>query len=119
MVGQAAAVRAAHSKADTYRMLAELLVTQSRLVEAEQVLHLLKSEKLKETVRGAAADATIKTRTMALSGVQQNTADGFFVTGVWQDRKPPPAANKRPLLSTRPTSSEQSHLFSNHCAKAK
>ncbi len=41
------------SKSSTYRMLAELLVEQDRLGEAEQVLDLLKEQELKEVVRGA------------------------------------------------------------------
>jgi CHAT domain-containing protein len=43
----------AQSKSGTYRLLAELLVQQDRLSEAEQVLDLLKEEELKEVVRGA------------------------------------------------------------------
>ncbi len=44
------------SKSETYRILAELLVENNRLSEAAQVLDLLKTAELKETVRGAADD---------------------------------------------------------------
>lgn len=49
------------SKSSTYRELAELLVADNRLAEAERVLDLLKDAELKETVRGAVNDAASKT----------------------------------------------------------
>ena len=44
------------SKADYYHDLAELLIAQGRLPEAQQVLDLLKQEEYTEYVRGEAAD---------------------------------------------------------------
>ena len=47
----------AQSRSRTYRQLAELLVQEDRLSEAEKVLDLLKEEELKEIVRGASDPA--------------------------------------------------------------
>jgi CHAT domain-containing protein len=60
-----------HSKAGVYRELAELLVSQNRLAEAEQVLDLLKLEELKETVRGGADDPREKMQPVVLNAVQR------------------------------------------------
>ncbi|MGD0797434.1 MAG: tetratricopeptide repeat protein [Acidobacteriaceae bacterium] len=61
----------AQSKSETYRELAELLVQQDRLGEAEQVLDLLKEEELKEVVRGAANNPAAKVEPLPLSSAQQ------------------------------------------------
>ena len=45
------------SKADFYHGLADLLIAQGRLPEAQQVLDLLKQQEYSEYVRGAATDA--------------------------------------------------------------
>ena len=45
------------SKADFYHDLADLLITQGRLPEAQQVLNLLKQQEYSEYVRGAPTDA--------------------------------------------------------------
>ncbi len=45
------------SKADFYHDLADLLITQARLPEAQQVLNLLKQQEYSDYVRGAATDA--------------------------------------------------------------
>lgn len=45
------------SKADSYHDLADLLITQGRLPEAQQVLNLLKQQEYSEYVRGAPTDA--------------------------------------------------------------
>ena len=65
----------AESRSNTYRMLAELSVSQDQLGEAERVLDLLKLEELKETVRGAALDPNAKTAPVALNTAQQKAAD--------------------------------------------
>jgi CHAT domain-containing protein len=57
----------AKSKSDTYRALAELLVVQNRLPDAEHVLDLVKDAELNETVRGAADNAANKTAPLPLS----------------------------------------------------
>ena len=44
--------------ADTYRMLAELLISVGRLPEAQQVLNMLKGDEFKDFVRRDAADAS-------------------------------------------------------------
>ena len=44
------------SKTDYYHNLADLLITQNRLPEAEQVLNLLKQQEYSDYTRGAAAD---------------------------------------------------------------
>jgi CHAT domain-containing protein len=59
------------SKSATYRTLAELLVQEDRLGEAEQVLDLLKEQELKEVVRGAADNAEAKIEPLKLSAVQE------------------------------------------------
>ena len=65
-------IRFAESKSTTYRELAEVLVQDDRLAEAEQVLDLLKEQELKEVVRGAAADSASKVEPLKLSPSQQN-----------------------------------------------
>jgi CHAT domain-containing protein len=62
------------SKSSTYRMLAELLVDQDRLGEAEQVLDLLKEQELKEVVRGAGESAGAATESLSLNAAQQKAA---------------------------------------------
>jgi CHAT domain-containing protein/tetratricopeptide (TPR) repeat protein len=57
----------AKSKSDTYRTLAELLVVQNRLADAEHVLDLVKDAELNEIVRGAADKPTAKTTPLPLS----------------------------------------------------
>jgi CHAT domain-containing protein/tetratricopeptide (TPR) repeat protein len=57
----------AKSKSDTYRALAELLVVQNRLPDAEHVLDLVKDAELNETVRGAADNPNAKTAPLPLS----------------------------------------------------
>lgn len=46
------------SKEETYRLLADLLISQGRLPEAEQVIHLLKEEEFFEFIRRDQANAT-------------------------------------------------------------
>ena len=46
--------------ADTYRSLADLLLTQGRILEAQQVLELLKIEEIREYTRGKATDSTAR-----------------------------------------------------------
>jgi hypothetical protein len=58
----------AKSKSNTYRTLAELLVVQNRLADAEHVLDLVKDAELNETVRGAADDPNTKTRSTPALG---------------------------------------------------
>jgi CHAT domain-containing protein len=60
----------AQSKAQTYRILAELLVEAGRLGEAEQILDLLKEQELKDVVRGAAPGATAKIEPLKLTAAQ-------------------------------------------------
>jgi tetratricopeptide (TPR) repeat protein len=62
----------AKSKSATYRELAELLVQNNRLGEAERVLDLLKEAELDEVVRGGAADPGAKVATVPLTPTQQN-----------------------------------------------
>ncbi len=59
------------SKSSAYRMLAELLVEQDRLGEAEQVLDLLKEQELKEVVRGAGDNAAAAAQPLKLAENQQ------------------------------------------------
>jgi CHAT domain-containing protein len=59
------------SKSSTYRMLAELLVEEDRLGEAEQVLDLLKEQELKEVVRGAGDNPATATQPLKLTDYQQ------------------------------------------------
>ena len=59
------------SKSSTYRMLAELLVEQDRLGEAEQVLDLLKEQELKEVVRGAGENPAAAAQPLQLADNQQ------------------------------------------------
>jgi predicted negative regulator of RcsB-dependent stress response len=50
------------SKADYYHDLADVLIEQGRLPEAQQVLDLLKQEEYQEYVRGEATDALSRSR---------------------------------------------------------
>jgi hypothetical protein len=50
------------SKAEYYHDLADLLIEQGRLPEAQQVLDLLKQEEYQEYVRGEATDALSRSR---------------------------------------------------------
>jgi len=61
------------SKADYYHDLADLLIAQNRLPEAEQVLDLLKQQEYSDYTRGAAAD-TLSPLTLT-PGEQQAEAD--------------------------------------------
>jgi CHAT domain-containing protein len=61
----------AQSKSSTYRELAELLVSEGRLAEAEHVLDLLKDAELKETVRGAANNSGEKTAPLPQSETER------------------------------------------------
>jgi CHAT domain-containing protein len=70
----------AQSKSATYRVLAELLVQNDRLGEAEQVLDLLKEQELKEVVRGAAGNSETKVEPLKLTAVQQK-AQSELATG--------------------------------------
>ncbi|MGG6295630.1 tetratricopeptide repeat protein [Leptolyngbya sp. AN02str] len=54
--------------AGTYRRLADLLLAQGRLLEAEQVLELLKVQEIREYTRGQVLDAT--TRQVTLSPLE-------------------------------------------------
>lgn len=67
----------AYSKSYTYRELAELLVQQDRLGEAEHVLDLLKEEELKEVLRGADDSASAKSAPLPLTGDQQKAQDAL------------------------------------------
>jgi CHAT domain-containing protein len=58
------------SKSQTYRELAEILVQQGRLSEAEDILDLLKEQELREIVRGA-DDAQAKVEPVALTDAQK------------------------------------------------
>ena len=69
----------AQSKSETYRELAELLVQQDRLGEAEEVLDLLKEQELKEVVRGAADNPAAKVEPLPLTSAQQ-AAQGQLAT---------------------------------------
>lgn len=55
---QTAQVQFVESKAETYRILAELLMQTNRLADAERVLDLLKEEELREVLVGAPAQET-------------------------------------------------------------
>ncbi|MGB7137712.1 MAG: tetratricopeptide repeat protein [Acidobacteriaceae bacterium] len=54
---QSAQVQFVESKAQTYRILAELLMQTNRLSDAEQVLDLLKEEELREVVVGVVPES--------------------------------------------------------------
>jgi tetratricopeptide (TPR) repeat protein len=64
-------VQFAQSKSQVYRQLAELLVQQDRLGEAEHVLDLLKREEFQEVVRGGPPDAAGKVNPLPLSAGQK------------------------------------------------
>jgi CHAT domain-containing protein len=61
----------AEAKSSAYRELAELLVESNRLLEAEQVLDLLKEQELNEALRGAAANAGAKLEPVRLDAAQK------------------------------------------------
>ena len=60
----------AQSKSMTYRVLAELLIEDDRLGEAEQILDLLKEQELRDIVRGAPEGAA-KIEPLKLTAAQQ------------------------------------------------
>lgn len=62
------------SKAQVYHELAEILVQEDRLVEAEQVLDLLKEQELREVVRGESPDSGSKLRPLPLTAAQQKAS---------------------------------------------
>ncbi len=59
------------SKSQTYRELAELLVEQGRLAEAEEILDLLKEQELKEVVRGATDNPQSKVEPVPMTDAQK------------------------------------------------
>lgn len=61
----------AESKAETYRILAELLIQQNRLGEAEQILDLLKEQELKGVVRTTTLDSVARQEGVKLTQAQQ------------------------------------------------
>ncbi len=61
----------AESKAETYRILAELLIQQNRLGEAEQILDLLKEQELKGVVRTTTLDNAARQEGVKLTQAQQ------------------------------------------------
>ena len=65
------------SKEDTYRTLANLLITESRLPEAEQVLRMLKEEELFEYVRRDQKAANSLTR-IALTKTEEQWAQRYL-----------------------------------------
>ena len=60
----------AQSKAQTYRILAELLIEAGRLGEAEQILDMLKEQELKDVVRGASSGAAAQIEPLKLTTAQ-------------------------------------------------
>ena len=62
------------SKADYYHDLADLLIEQGRLPEAQQVLDLLKQEEYEEYVRGEATDALSP---LSLTPAEQKAEDAY------------------------------------------
>jgi CHAT domain-containing protein/tetratricopeptide (TPR) repeat protein len=71
----AAQVQFVESKAQTYRILAELLVQTNRLGDAERVLDLLKEEEFHEVVLGVAAPETRAAPLTLTAGEQQAEKD--------------------------------------------
>jgi CHAT domain-containing protein/Tfp pilus assembly protein PilF len=63
-----------NSKADYYHDLADLLIEQGRLPEAQQVLDLLKQEEYKEYVRGDTADVLSP---VSLTPMEQKAEDAY------------------------------------------
>lgn len=61
----------AESKAETYRVLAELLIQQNRLGEAEQILDLLKEQELKGVVRTTTLDSVARQEGVKLTAAHQ------------------------------------------------
>jgi CHAT domain-containing protein/tetratricopeptide (TPR) repeat protein len=61
------------SKSDVYRELADLLITQGRLSEAQVVLNLLKEEEYFEFIRRDGASADSLTRPVALTPAEEKT----------------------------------------------
>ena len=59
------------SKGDVYRQLAELLIGEGRLAEAEQVLDLLKNEEYFEFIRRSGADASSLTGDVGLTPAEK------------------------------------------------
>jgi CHAT domain-containing protein/Tfp pilus assembly protein PilF len=59
------------SKSGTYRQLAEILIGQGRLSEAEQVLDLLKNEEYFEFIRRSGADAASLTGDVTLNPIEK------------------------------------------------
>lgn len=80
------------SKADYYHDLADLLIAQNRLPEAEQVLDLLKQQEYSDYTRGAAAD-TLSPLTLtpaeqqAEADYQKSTAQLVSLGEQWQQLK--------------------------------
>jgi len=65
-------------KRDVYEYLAERLIEQGRIDEAQQVLQMLKEQELYESVqRGTGQDP--RTTTMALSGLERAQFEQFYV----------------------------------------
>lgn len=60
------------SKETTYRELADLLVTQSRLLEAQQVLGLLKEQEYLDYVRRSGDDVAVAQKKAALTPAESN-----------------------------------------------
>jgi CHAT domain-containing protein len=72
---QSAQVQFAESKAQTYRILAELLMQTNRLGDAEQVLDLLKEAELREVVLGVTTPETSATPVNLTAAQQQGEKD--------------------------------------------
>lgn len=74
---QTAQVQFVESKAQAYRILAELLMQTNRLGDAERVLDLLKEEELREVVAGVAQEnrAAALTLTAAQQQVEKDLAE--------------------------------------------
>jgi CHAT domain-containing protein/tetratricopeptide (TPR) repeat protein len=65
------------SKAGTYRELADLLIFEGRLAEAEQVLDLLKEEEYFEFIRRDGRGAESLTKPLKLTPAEQKTYDEY------------------------------------------
>lgn len=65
------------SKAGTYRQLAELLITEGRLTEAEQVLNLLKEEQYFEFIRRDGRSADSLTKPVSLTAAELKSHDEY------------------------------------------
>jgi len=55
------------SNSDYYRDLADLLIAQGRLPEAQQVLDLLKQQEYSEYVRGAGTDSSVPSPSLQMN----------------------------------------------------